>query len=370
MSQVNKFQNIVDWVKSNIDGGIWKPGDRIPSENELSAKFGVSRQTVRRALDILAGEKLIQKSQGSGTFVRGADLFPAGTSVQGTVQNRTVHNNIAVVCTFVDNYIFPGILKGMESVISASGYALQLSFTNDSIYREKTILENIIERNDIDGLIVEPAKSAILNPNLALYEKIEAMGIPILFFHAKYPDLSCPVVGMDDEQVGADATRLLLNAGHRKLAGIFHSEDEQGMKRYAGFIHELWNHNLSPDDTIWLDADMIKNMDKLEDYIFESISGVTGVVCYNDEVAYKLITMAQQRGIRVPEELSVVGIDDSYLAVLSGVQITSFRHPHEELGVKTGENMLKMLKERSFDANYTFDSKPVIRDSISMNSAE
>lgn len=393
MPQISKFQNIVDWIKSNIDGGIWHEGDRIPSENELSTQFDVSRQTVRRALDILSEEGLIQKSQGKGTFVGGntSDGNSSDETTEDNVHiyvnpnrsgnsgyaekdgkgnksyvNRPVYNNIAVICTFVDNYIFPAILKGIESVISKSGHTLQLFFTNDSVYQEKTILENIIDRDNIDGLIVEPAKSAILNPNLGLYDKIEAMGIPILFFHAKYPDLKCPFVGMDDEKAGAEAVKLLLDAGHRNIAGIFHSEDEQGLKRYAGFIHELWAHNHSTDKptAIWLDGDMISHMEKLEDYIFDSIRNATGVACYNDEVAFKLINMALKRGLRVPEDLSVVGIDDSYLAEVSEVQITSIRHPHERLGIKVGENMLKMLENRNFDGNYIFGLESTIRDSV------
>ncbi len=106
------------------------------------------------------------------------------------------------------------------------------------------------------------------------------------------------------------------------------------------------------------------HMEKVADYLFERLSDCTAVVCYNDQVAYQLIELALKRGISIPENLSVVGIDDSYLTNVSRVPLTSFPHPKEELGRKAAENLVKMIEEPGFDGNYLFDSEPVIRNSI------
>lgn len=364
MAEKSKYQLIADWIKKCIDTGEWKTGDRLPSENELAAEFKVSRQTIRRALEILTAGGIISKNQGSGTFV--------GTRNQIEQETRERFNSIAVISTYVEQYIFPYVLKGIEEVLSKKGYTLQLSFTNDSIFQEKRILEKIIENDNVDGIIVEPAKGALVNPNLDLYERLQEMGIPIIFFHDIYPELSFPLVRMDDEQVAARAVRLLIENGHKRIAGIFHSEDGQGRRRYTGYIKELWAHGLAvdPKQTIWLESDMLENMELMEEYLFSRLYGVTGIICYNDVVAASLVDMAIKRGIKVPKELSVVGIDDSYLAREAKVALTTFRHPQEKLGIRLGENMLEMLSNPAFDGNYVFDSELIVRDSISRRKEE
>ena len=82
--------------------------------------------------------------------------------------------------------------------------------------------------------------------------------------------------------------------------------------------------------------------------------------------SYQVIELAESRGIHVPGDLSVVGIDDAYLAPMSRTPLTSFPHPKEGLGKKAAENLLRMIEEPGFDGNYLFDSEPVIRESVAV----
>ncbi|MDO4491051.1 MAG: GntR family transcriptional regulator [Lachnospiraceae bacterium] len=358
MMQEAKFQSIADWIKKNIEDGVWKAGDRLPTENALAEQFGVSRQTVRRALDVLKAEKVIEKTQGSGTFVYGQ----SGRKNTQRQRNYT----IAIISTYVDHYIFTSVLKGVEKILTSNGYMLQIFFTNDSIHHEKTILKNLIQRNDVDGIIVEPSKSALPNPNIPLYQELQNMGIPMINFHTGYPELQLPCVCLDDKKVAYDATELLIQAGHESIAGIFNAEDGQGRLRYSGFLKAMWDNHLRTDSkrTIWLDSDMLTRLKSIEEYLFDCMNEVTAVLCYNDEIAYEIINMAVKRGIRVPEDLSVVSIDDSDLASINSIPFTSFRHPKEALGRILGENMLRVIEDPDSDANYVFDSEPSIRQSI------
>ena len=81
-------------------------------------------------------------------------------------------------------------------------------------------------------------------------------------------------------------------------------------------------------------------------------------------MAYQVVELALKRGLRVPQELSVVGIDDSYLAGMGKVQLTSFPHPKEMLGRKVAENLMEMFRKPDFNGNYLFESEPVYRESV------
>lgn len=354
MEREPKYQTIVGWVQNMIRSGDLKEGDRLPSENELCRQFNLSRQTVRHALEILEAQHAVVKVQGSGTYVGDG----------GRDRERPSYKNIAVISTYFDYYIFPPTLHGIENVLSKAGYTTRLAFTNDSVHHEKTILNTILDRDDVDGVIVEPAKSAMPNPNLDLYRTLQERNIPILFFNASYPELGMPCVRIDDALVAEKATDLLINAGHKNIAAILNAEDGQGKLRYTGYLRAMWKHHLRTDArrTILLDSDMVGNLKMVEDYVMRCLEGVTGVLCYNDELASQFLDLLEERGLKVPQDLSVVGIDDANIAQIR--DLSSLPHPKEKLGRKTAENLLQMIQNPGFDANYLFDAYPVVRGSV------
>ena len=169
-----------------------------------------------------------------------------------------------------------------------------------------------------------------------------------------------------DTAVAAKATRVLIEAGHERIAGIFKGDDGQGPLRYKGYLKAMTEAGLKTqqETVVWLDTPETVHLSDIEDYLFRRIEGCTGAVCYNDQVAYQLIESAARKGISVPADLSVVGIDDSYLAAVGKVPFTSFVHPKEILGRKVAENLLNMIADPSFDGNYLFDCEVVNRDSV------
>lgn len=354
--QEPKYKAVVNWIREQMNEGMFRLGDKLPSENELSAQFHLSRQTVRHALDVLEQQKLVSRVQGSGTFV--------GTG--GGHERYDHYMNIAVVSTYVDSYIFPAVLKGIERTLAKGGYTMQLAFTGNRVEREQEIMDKLLEKGLIDGLIAEPAKSALPNPNLHYYQKLIEQGIPVLFFNSNYPQLNSPYVSLDDEKIGQKAVEYLLNAGHLKIGGIFKSDDGQGHLRYAGYIRGLQNAGLKIDEkkVVWMDTEDFREMELWSDYLLSRLADCTGIVCYNDEVAHVLAEICQKRGIRIPDQLSLVGVDNSDLTMLGDIPITSFPHPMEQMGKKVAENMIKMIENPYFDGNYLFDSDVIERSSV------
>jgi GntR family transcriptional regulator of arabinose operon len=351
-----KYKAVVNWVIENISNGTFKMGERLLSENELSEKFGLSRQTVRHAIDVLEQQKFVSRIQGSGTYV----------GQNGKTGRPERYLNVAVISTYSDSYIFPPILRGIERVLSAAGYTTQIAFTGNRIDGESKALKNIIEKNTIDGLIVEPTKSAIPNSNMHYYKQLMDQQLPILFFNSSYPELKLPIVALDDRKIGRKAVEYLFEKGHRKIGGIFKCDDGQGHLRYSGYMEGIIEHglNVKSRSCVWIDTDDIANLELFEDYLFYRLEGCTAVVCYNDEVCYLFTALCQKRGIRIPEDLSIVSVDNSDLATVGDIKITSFPHPMETLGRKAAETMINMIENPYFDGNCLFDSELIERDSV------
>jgi len=356
---VSKYQKVIDWLTENIDSGNLKPGERIPSENELCTRFDLSRQTIRHAIAKMAEDGLLESRRGSGTYI--AD--------QRAEEGE--RNVIAVVTTYVDDYIFPSTIRGIENTLSGKGYSMQLSFTNNTVGKERQILQDLLSRNDVAGLIMEPVKSALPNPNMDLYRKLQDKKIKILFINSFYPELDFPHVSLNDAQCAYKAVRSLIDAGHREIGCVLKLDDGQGRERYRGYLKAISEAGLpfSYDRVNWIDTiDLGKGAAALK-RVRERLNGCSAVFCYNDMVAGMMIEMLSREGIRVPEDISIIGMDDSDMARLGtgGVTISSIPHPKERLGEKAAQNMIRMIHEGklSYNATYEFSEDVILRDSIS-----
>ena len=353
-----RYMAVVDWVKKELEKGNLKPGDRLDSENELSVKFSLSRQTIRHAIAVLEKEGYVTRIQGSGTYIS-----------DNNITDKVNRKNIAVITTYVDAYIFPQMIQHVERVLSNAGYTVQISFTYNRISREKSILEGIVAKDDIAGVIAEPTKSSLPNPNLKYYEKLRKKHVPVLFMNTYYEALDAPHVSMDDIMAGKIATQYVIGKGHKRIGGVFKLDDGQGARRYYGFLEAMNEASLrvTGNDLLWFDTVDIENEEnvrQLAERIRKRLSTRTALVLYNDESAYKLINEFNKMGLKVPDDISIVGIDDTLLSTNGTVQITSVAYPTEEIAVKSANNLLELIKNGRFDATYEFSVHIVERESV------
>lgn len=354
--QLAKYEKIVEWITERITNGDLPEGSKIYSENELVSMFQVSRQTVRHAISVLTERGLVISKRGSGTYVKEKEDGLAD-------MEKTMR--IAVMLTYVDEYIFPALIQGIEQSLAKEGYNLQLTFTYNTVERERVILNGYLKEGKIDGIIAEPVKSGIPNPNLEIYRKLRKKRVPMVFVNANYPGLESIHVSLDDFWAGKTAAEHLLQCGHRKIGGIFKLDDGQGHKRYAGYIEALMEQDIKINQKhiIWIDTVDFYEMEKEAERYVRRLEGCTACVCYNDEVAAKLVKICKVKGIDVPEQLSIVGIDNSELAGYADVPITSVNNPVIELGVAAAKSLLQMLEGKKVTENLELKSKLVVRNS-------
>ena len=357
MISSHKYMDIVEWTMEQIAIGALKPKDKFLSETALGQRFGFSRQTVRRALEVLEQQGHITRVQGSGTYISHGKSHAGRQPVKDGELTMTV----GVISTYMDNYIFPSVIQGIEGVLSASGFALQLISTNNMVAGEAKALQFMLERR-LDGLIVEPTRSALPCANLDLYRTISQRGIPLVFIDSFYPELSIPYVALDDEKAGYLATQHLISMGHRKISGVFPHSHRQAHLRYLGYVkaHTEQGIPIYDDLICWY---LRENMQQVlhSSQFLEQLSRSTAVVCHNDATALSIIDFLRQNGRRVPDDLSVVGIDNSELAKFS--LLTSVAHPAGQLGEAAAKLLLSMING-SEGQNILFPPQLQVRGSV------
>ena len=345
-----KYWQIVDWIEKRIDSGELRKGDRIESENEICSRLGLSRQTVRHALGVLEQRGKVSRVRGSGTYVG-----PAGEK-SVLLQNKELAGTVTIMSTYTDGYIFPRLLREMVNTLRMEGYETSIVFTENRIGTEREFLLRILREESRNPLIAEPVKSGLPNPNLELYRELQDRGIPVLFFHSYYEGIDIPCVRMDDIEAGRLAAEHLIGLGHRKIAGFFKLDDGQGKRRYMGYAEALLRNGLELTGRriCWADTLETRHFSIMEEKLSERLSDCTACVCYNDEIAHMLTDYLAAKGISVPNEFSLVSIDNSELANLNSVPLTSVSHPMEALGRKTAKNMIHLIRDPGFDASYIF----------------
>ena len=338
MAKVSKYQQVIEWVKNRIATGELSGGDKLESENELSSLFGISRQTIRHALELLVQEGILERVQGSGTYVKDVKASEE--------ESQELSKTVTIISTYVDGYIFPKILQSMVRMLEDAGYGVQIMFTNNHLETERKLLVKLLEEKSRNPLIVEPVMSGIPNPNTKYYRRLKSRGIPILFFHSYYPELDIPHISMNDEMAGRTATEYLIENGHTKIAGIFKADDGQGHRRYKGYLKALLHAGIEikEDRICWIDTRDMKSFSAVFPKVLERLKNCTAWVCYNDEVAHELTSMALAENVNIPEAFSLTSIDNSELARLNAVPLTSVTHPMEALGYKVAESMLRLIE--------------------------
>lgn len=332
-----KYLQIVSQLRSKILEGAYRSTMKLPTEMELAKTYHVNRQTVRKALSILIQEGLIERHQGSGSYIKEI------SSAHG--------NSIAILATYINDYIFPAILQDAQTVFDYNGYATMLFCTHNQVNMEREILKNVLN-SPVCGLLVEGTKTALPNPNLDLYEQLRKSGIPVIFLHGTYSALPNAVCISDDNFHGGYLlTKYLLQKGHSKIAGIFKSDDIQGHNRYNGFLSAFRDAGLVLPDSqvLWYATEekeqLMNHKDTaiLQDFVKHTVKDVTAVVCYNDEIAFSLIDILLSLDFRIPEDIAVVSFDNSKYSEFCSVKITSVAHGSKHIGRIAAERLVEML---------------------------
>lgn len=351
-SPIPKYLMLKEHIKNMIKEGKVNPGDLLPSENEFAKKFNISRHTVRQAIGQLEKEGWIYRVQGKGTFC-------------ALNMTKTVKKSVAVLTTYISDYIFPHIIMGIEEELSLEGYSLILSNTNNDKKKEAKCMENMI-KNDIVGMIIEPAASAKENSNIVFYRELDRRNIKYVMLHAAYEELDPAYTIMDDEYGGYIAAKYLLELGHKNIAGIFKSDDLQGIKRRQGFLKALSEFEVP------IRQDHIGNYEtkQISYYPYQFTKSLlqrtnkpTAIMCYNDQIAFSVMEAVRDKGLKIPDDISVIGYDDSSLAVISEVKLTTVRHPKNAMGRQAAKFLIEMLQGREDKPRMIYKPELIVRSS-------
>lgn len=320
---------IYEKIKRDIEEGKIKTGDLLHPEEELCKIFKVSRVTIRKALELLLKNNYIKRKKRFGTQV--------------IYERKKIRDEKAIGVLLVDvtRPFFNEILKGIQEVLDINGYKLILCDTENNNDKEK---EYILRYKDIvAGFLIAPSTE---NRNLPVYAQLLLEKIPFVFIDRYIPELNVDCVTSDNLQGGYIAIKHLIDLGHKNIAVITELEATSLLERIEGYRKALKEAGIDKEYIFKGETRGFKNGYEMTKNIIKEYPQITGIFCLNDEIALGCIKFLQEKKIKIPDEISVVGYDNLPFSSQIHPAITTIDQQKIEIGKKAGEILIEKIEKR------------------------
>ena len=350
-----KHQQVFETLSQAILAGRYQPGQRFPSEATLATRFQASRITVGRAVKELQLRGLVDRFAGSGTFVRDLGATPRKGIILGLI-----------IPDLGGTEIFEPICQGIASAPDEAGHALLWPHSNGAgVSQEEQALqlcEQCIAR-EVSGVFFAPLE---MTPragevNRKVMARLKKAGIPTVLLDRRPDELGtgdrCDLVSIDNPRAGYLAARHLWNCGAQRIGFVaIRGQASSVAGRIAGYRQALAAqgiperiYQVGTGDQFDLPADAEQ---------------CDGFVCSSDYVAGHLMRFLIAKGVHIPRDVRIVGIDDVSYAALLPVPLTTIHQPCREIGETAFQVLLERLARPKMPAREVLlDCELVIRKS-------
>ena len=327
-----KHLQIKGELQRAIEEGEYVDGQKIPTEVELAGKFGVSRPTMARALRDLEQDGKLQRRAGAGTYVRLTKRCVFGLLIREVGE------------------IFEPICHGLCQAREDTPHELIWGNVPDNLnaaMQAQRLCEQYVERK-VSGVFWSPLELTENNEavNWHIAETFNRARIPVVLLDR---DIYSPprrsnfdLVGIDNRRAGYVLAEHLLKQGCRNIVFLARPHSAPTVDaRISGFREALLSQGViprpeliqlgEPDDPVFVQQ-------------FVETLHADGIVCANDITAAKLMRTLTDLGIRIPDQIRIVGVDDVKFANLVSVPLTTLHQPCRDMGVAALDAMLERIK--------------------------
>ncbi|MBB5081773.1 substrate-binding domain-containing protein [Nonomuraea endophytica] len=306
-----------------------------PSISRVAALAGVSATTVSHTLN---GRRPVAERTRGRVLAAIEELgYRPNVLARGLRTSRS--QTVGLVIPDLTNPFYPALARGVQDVLGAAGYDQIISNTDGERAMERAALEQMIARQ-VDALAF-----AVFNTHPEDLLPVLDAGIPVVRLGGRLTQPGVDIVRSDDEGAAATATRYLLERGHRRIAFVCGPAGEgPAAERVAGHLAALAEAGLPGDPKLVIHTQFSRTGgEQGTALLLDSPQPPDAVLCANDIMAIGALDAAAARGLRVPEDLAVMGFDDIEAAGLVSPGLTTMANPAREIGMACARLLLNRL---------------------------
>jgi len=367
------YLKIYEDIKNDIEKKVYAPGDIIPTEMEIIEKYNVSRITAIRAVKELEKQKYVYRVRKKGTVVNSLS--------ERITYSSDSKNVIPIILPFSESIGF-GILNGAQNEARQHGIMISVYNTDHNEEMEIECLKKVYDFKTL-GVVIYPA---FTKKTLPYYSKLLLENIPIVAIDRGIDFFDIPLVSSDNFTSSYEVTKYLIDKGHKRIA--FYCEDifvwessvhtrfkgyckalvDSGFEINNDYIFETEPYGMIYDQ---LDSGMKNSFDR-ERYCVESVitkisdlhNPPTAIVFLNDFSAAAFIKYSIKKGIKIPDDISVVGFDNLSFCDHIEVPLTSCEQNFFAIGKLAVKLILRQISNKPVEKINLLPTKIIERKSV------
>lgn len=319
-------------IRTRIENGIWQNGDVIPTEKALCAEFDVARGTVRQALQSLEADGYLRREQGRGTFV----MMGQPKSIPASQRRK----HLAFIVPYVRDSSVSTIFTGFQQTAESSGYTSSFSHVNNDLEQQAQTIERLIAEG-VGGIAIYPVDSERIQP----FDQLMRDGFPLVMIDRYLKHLTTDFVMSDHFGGAVRGVRYLLDQGHERIGFVTWLSPAVSMEhRYMGYMQGLRERGVAPEDGWVCHVEGYPTIDlsSLKQFLLRT-DRPTAILAANDQIAIALYRAASSIGLRVPDDLSVVGFDNLDIAEQLDPHLTTIAQPFSLIGRTAADILLRRI---------------------------
>lgn len=326
---MHKYEVLHDALLERIRSGMYRPGEKLISDEAIAEAFDVSLITVRRAMTQLQEEGHIRRIRGQGSFVSEEDTLVAPDYKPLIALLVTQESYTAASLT--------PIITGIQAALARHGFTLLIEWNSHNPRIERVSIERMLDQQ-VSGFLIYPYDPV---QNREEYDILRNLQIPFVLLDRYDYGSPAHFVGSSNYDGGILAVEALRGLGHTKIkfvGSLFFLSSEQ--ERYAGYCHAMRNAGLHFGDDMGLiaDADFPRMAGQIRN------GEITALFCCSDRMARKTVLGLEEQGIRVPQDVSVFGFDDCVYAPETLVPLSTIHQNYEGIGSTGAELLLSLIR--------------------------
>ncbi len=328
--------------------------------HDIAQKLNISASTVSRALK---DNPLISETTREKIKKAAIEMGYRPNVMAANLRTRRT-NTIGVIVPLINRHFFSSVISGIEDVAYKQGFAVTISQSNDKQEKESTIAHTLFS-NRVDGLILSIGMETQSYDHLKLFSE---RNIPLVFFDRIVEEIPAHKIVIDDFGGAYRATQHLIEQGRKKVAHIGGPLNLQiYAKREAGYRQAISDAGLQINEDLILHNSLTRE-DGLNAIkrILQTKERPDAIFCANDTTALSVIIHLKEKGIKIPEDIAIVGFSNEPFSELVTPSISTIKQPGFEMGQKAAELLIKQIGSKVKPKNYqtiVMETELIVRNS-------
>ncbi len=308
--------------------------------HDIARKLNISASTVSRALN---NNPLISEQTRKLIKRTALDMGYRPNTMAANLRTRRT-NTIGVIVPLINRHFFSSVISGVEAVAYTRGFAVTISQSNDN-YRKETKIAQTLFSNRVDGLILSIGMQTTKFAHLKLFSERK---VPLVFFDRIVDEIDAHKISVDDFRGGYKATKHLIEQGAKKIA---HVGGPLNLKIYQsrldGYFEAMKEAGLEVDSRMLIHNSLtrVDGTNAIKKLISNPVRP-DAIFCGNDTTALSAIIYLKETGIKVPDDMLIVGFSNEPFSEVVTPSISTIRQPGFEMGKKAAELIIEQIKQK------------------------